>query len=202
MKKILLGLMALAVVLGIAGVGTVAYFSDTEISSGNTFTAGTVNLTVDGNDNTNTVEFTVANIAPGSSGVGTWTLVNAGSIAGFVDLESISEVSTEGLNPESETGDTGEPGELGLNLDVVLFWDDGAGSGTLNNGVQDGTEVTIYSGALDGILSSYGADYPLAVSATTYVSMTWSVDTAVGNDIQGDVSTLGMTFELAQTAGQ
>jgi len=84
-------------------------------------------------------------------------------------------------------------------MDVVLFWDDGAGGGTAGNGVQDGSEAIIYSGKLRNIASSYNESYFLASGNTTYVSMTWSVAGTVGNDIQGDKVTLDITFELAQT---
>jgi len=39
LKRILFSLMALAAVLSVAGAGSFAYFSDTETSTGNTFTA-------------------------------------------------------------------------------------------------------------------------------------------------------------------
>jgi predicted ribosomally synthesized peptide with SipW-like signal peptide len=45
--KILLSLSVIAAVAAIAIGGTVAYFSDTETSTGNTFTAGTLDLKVD-----------------------------------------------------------------------------------------------------------------------------------------------------------
>ncbi|MFA6254643.1 MAG: TasA family protein [Patescibacteria group bacterium] len=47
MKKIVLSLSVIAVVAALAIGATVAYFSDTEISSGNTFTAGSIDLKVD-----------------------------------------------------------------------------------------------------------------------------------------------------------
>lgn len=40
LKRILFSLMALAAVLSVAGAGSFAYFTDTETSTGNTFTAG------------------------------------------------------------------------------------------------------------------------------------------------------------------
>ena len=211
MKKILMSLMTIALVIGLVGAGTVAYFSDTETSTGNTFTAGKLNLKVDGLDGANVVKFTVANTYPGASGGGTWTLLNAGSLAGYVDLENISVANAENydantneaeavddLDTSNETGG----GELGVNLDVVLFWDDGTGGGTAGNGIQDGTEATIYSGDLDSIAGNYEANYLLNDGATTYISMTWSIDTNVNNQIQGDSATLDITFELAQTTGQ
>jgi predicted ribosomally synthesized peptide with SipW-like signal peptide len=51
-KKILIGVMSLVVVLGLVGGGAFAVFSDTETSTGNTFTAGTLDLVLS-NDGTN-----------------------------------------------------------------------------------------------------------------------------------------------------
>ncbi|MCX6759560.1 MAG: TasA family protein [Candidatus Nealsonbacteria bacterium] len=201
-KKIIISLCVIGAVAAIAVGGTIAYFSDVETSTGNTFTAGTLNLTLDDHDGDNVVKFTVTNANPGQSGVGTWKLVNAGSLAGYVDLESITATDTEELNPESETNKV-EPGDLSANMDVVLFWDDGAGTGGVaGDGIQNGTEATIYSGKLSGIATNYNANYSLLASATTYVTMTWSVGTGVGNDIQGDKTVLGITFELGQDTTQ
>jgi len=48
MKAILYSLMVVALVGGMVGGGLFAYFSDVETSSGNTFEAGTIDITVDG----------------------------------------------------------------------------------------------------------------------------------------------------------
>jgi len=40
LKRVLFSLMTLATVLSVAGVGSLTYFSDSETSTGNTFTAG------------------------------------------------------------------------------------------------------------------------------------------------------------------
>ncbi len=50
MKTILMSVMAIAIVVGVVGAGTFAYFSDTETSSGNTFTAGILDLELDDNN--------------------------------------------------------------------------------------------------------------------------------------------------------
>lgn len=47
MKKIIFGLSAMAIVAAVAVGATTAFFSDTETSTGNTFTAGAIDLTVD-----------------------------------------------------------------------------------------------------------------------------------------------------------
>lgn len=211
MKKILGLTIAAFLIIGLMAGGTWAYFSDTETSTGNTFTAGTLNLTVNGNDGSNTIVFTVTDANPGQSGGGTWTLVNAGSLAGYIDLESISATNAENYNAatneaeavdDADTSNATGVGELAANLDAVLFIDDGAGGGTANNRVLDGGEVTIYSGKLGSIAASYNQNLSLGAGATTYVSMTWSVGTGVNNTIMGDSATLNITVELGQTSGQ
>jgi len=46
-KKILLGIMTIGLVAMLAGTGLYAYFSDTETSVGNVFTAGTIDISID-----------------------------------------------------------------------------------------------------------------------------------------------------------
>jgi len=194
MKKILMSLMAIALVVGLVGAGTMAYFSDSETSTGNTFTAGTLDLNVGGENPNLSPDFTLGPLAPGDSGTITYTLNNVGSIDGYLDLQGIGVVDTEGTNPESETGDIGEPGELSANIYV-----------TVTLGASQ-----LYAGLLSGIVSDYDANVALAASGTTTLTIAWVVDKDnvsplgedVGNDIQGDVATVGMTFELAQTTGQ
>src|SRR3990167_10373780 len=47
MKKILLSLAMIVVVAGAVAGGTIAFYNDTETSTGNVFTAGSIDLTVD-----------------------------------------------------------------------------------------------------------------------------------------------------------
>lgn len=192
-KKILVSLSIIGAVAAIIIGGTVAYFSDTETSTGNTFSAGTLDLAV-GEENPNqSPDFTISNVKPGDSGTITYILKNVGTIAGYLDLSGISATSSEGQNPESETGDTSEPGELLDNLYVIVKIGD----------------TQLYSGLLSQIASSYDADILLAGNnATTSLTIDWVVDkdnTAplgadVGNDIQGDTATVSFTIELDQNA--
>lgn len=85
MKKILsiLGALALVAVIGVAG--TTAYFSDTATSTSNTFTAGTLNLTLanTGQPYTDGVSATwssPSNWAPGETKTATLYLQNSGTI--------------------------------------------------------------------------------------------------------------------------
>ena len=60
MKKILLSMSMIAVVAVVAIGATGAFFSDTETSTGNTFTAGAIDLTVDSEQHYNNLVDTFA----------------------------------------------------------------------------------------------------------------------------------------------
>ena len=85
MRKILglsiAAILTIAVVVG----GTWAYFTDTESSTNNGLSAGTLDLTVDG-VNTAVTTFSVSDKVPGDSGDGSNTLANVGSFSGELDL--------------------------------------------------------------------------------------------------------------------
>ena len=55
--------------------------------------------------------WSIINVRPSDSGTKTVELHNVGSQDGFVTIWIEDIISTEGANPESETGDTAEPGE-------------------------------------------------------------------------------------------
>jgi len=88
MKKVLFAIMAIVLCVGLIG-GAFAYFSDTQASTGNTFTAGNVWLEMANSSGvyskTNAVFATVGNMAPGHE-VGPYNVgfKNAGSIGGVV----------------------------------------------------------------------------------------------------------------------
>ena len=140
MKKILVSLMAILLAVGLVGAGAFAYFNDTETSTGNTFTAGTLDLTVDGQNDPNVVSFQVSTISPGWSQKYKWVLKNIGSITGKVFVEFSPITNNENLVTEPEaiaeaqpyayfrpSGSTlGDPvnGELGQYLKFALLkWD-------------------------------------------------------------------------------
>lgn len=88
MKKLLFSLMAVALCSGMVG-SSFAYFTDVETSTGNTFTAGTLNLKIrDGDhvwrDGVTVAEWTLSDMVPGGSETnpGTIDLMNTGTIAG------------------------------------------------------------------------------------------------------------------------
>ena len=143
MKKIV-GLTIVALlVIGLVGGGTWAYFTDTEESTGNSFTAGSLNLVytvggelyggVEGTDYTVTpgggdgvngnVVFGTSGegLKPGDSGYITWTLSNTGTVPGSVTLAATVTGADNTLPyPEEMVPDTLTAGELQDCIGVIL----------------------------------------------------------------------------------
>jgi len=207
MKK-LMPLAASIVLILVASVfasaGTLALFSDTETSNGNTLTAASLDLNVD-DLNINVVKFTVSNVRPGNQPIYTWKLTNVGSITGYLDLENIVVTSFENgrLDPEKEAGDTtaGNPGKGNgelqdiLGLDVIVDYD--------GNGWKGGSDYTVYSGTVGGVASSYDVNELISPGGSVYITfqMNWW-NTPNDNQAMTDSFTLDMAFELGQAPTQ
>lgn len=101
MKKILISLAMIAAVGAIVVGATTAYFSDTETSTGNTFTAGTIDIAVD-NQNPWTNTFTLADMKPGYTDNITFDIQNTGSGANPVDVYKKITNIVEGTGTQSE----------------------------------------------------------------------------------------------------
>jgi predicted ribosomally synthesized peptide with SipW-like signal peptide len=103
-KKILLSLMVIGLVAALAGAGLYAIFSDTETSTGNTFTAGTLDLKVGGQDDGGTVaHYTLSNMKPGDdTGYYKWVLKNAGTLPGKVSVTFSVIINYENGQTEPE----------------------------------------------------------------------------------------------------
>jgi len=124
----------IAMVSAVAVGATRAYFSDTETSTGNTFTAGTLDLKVDDKDDP-AVNFVIDDVKPGWDDTYYWTLKNTGNVAGqptieFSAIDNYENVCTE---PEDNLDTTcGNPGhgkgELGGKLYVQLYWSNDGGT--------------------------------------------------------------------------
>jgi predicted ribosomally synthesized peptide with SipW-like signal peptide len=200
MKKIILSLAMIAMVSAVAIGATRAYFSDTETSNDNTFTAGSLNLTLDGNDGTNVVKWTVGPMAPGNQPKGQFTLVNTGNVAGYLDLENIVVTSHENgiIEPETEAGDVTDPeGELEDVLNLRLFTD-------LNcDGWISAGDTTFFNGKVGTIAPNYDLNVLIPASGKACITGIydwWS--TADDNKAMTDSFDLDITFELGQTTGQ
>ncbi|MEM2463549.1 MAG: TasA family protein, partial [Candidatus Bathyarchaeia archaeon] len=119
-RKVLISLFIIGILaLGI-GWGTHSLFSDTETSSGNTFTAGTIDLKVNGTDDPYVVTITLSNMKPGDdTGYYKWILRNAGTLPGKVSITFSVMINNENGINEPEVVAEAQPyahptdGELG-----------------------------------------------------------------------------------------
>jgi len=200
-RKALLGLGTVGVAAAGTGAGTFAYFSDTESSTGNTISAGTLNLTADGNDGSATTTVSVDDVKPGGSGRGSTTLTNGGSVDGYLNVDVGTMTNNENTVVEPETAATGEnggePGELGGVLDVIYGFD------TTGDGNIDVPFVDTTSKPYEPINRTGGAEYnpniPLSSNGgSADFIVEWQLPSDVGNKIQSDGVELDVTFELLQ----
>jgi len=211
MKKILMSLFTIAIVGALIGGGVMAVFTDTETSTGNTFSAGTLELVVvtsgacsdvgkvtvyenpDGfNDS---VVFT--NLAPGDSGSITWTITNTGTLPGMVMIHRTMSNDVDGVDTEPELLVDPSPGAAG-ELDDNMW--------LISTVTIDGT--TTFSPTPYANWMSLEATYPddqfdnlpklLPAGSVLVVTYNWSIDSGVGNIIQGDTFTLNLEMTLDQ----
>ena len=186
MNKIVLSLLMIGTIMGIAGAGTWAYFSDTEQVNGNTFTAGTLDLQIHQNPNepANYLPFTIVNVKPGDSGSEIKILKNNGNLPGTVYVQVTNVVNDEnGLTaPELAIPDIAPVGELGANMNVEI---------------KVGSNI-IYSGLVNSVPAGYMVDSDLNPAESKDLTITWSVPGAVGNIIQSDKLSFDVSVLLNQ----
>jgi len=197
MKKILGLTVAALLVMALVGGGTWAYFSDVETSTGNTLTAGTMNLTVDVSDGGGAITGTVipeidgvnefitfpTDLAPGDSGSVTFTATGAGNVAGTLTITSTVTTTENGAGePETSattpTNDGLGDGDLDDFAGVKLTQDlNGAGPTYLLGNASFYAPLALLEAALDGVTS-------LSLPAGEYAEyeVLWLIDT----DIEGD----------------
>jgi len=202
-KKILVSLGIIGAVAAVIIGGTVAYFSDVETSSGNTFTAGNLNLKLDVDsqdyDGQNVTLFTESDVKPGDSGEETLSLHIEGNDAYVCKYFRVSQDKENGCNepeekaeanPSTSCGNPGEnQGELDENMDLLIWEDDG-------DNVYESGETVIFDNKASGLpVTNLEA---IAGDTTTYIGIQWSVDQGVGNVIQGDRVVVDACFYAVQ----
>ncbi len=126
-KTILVSLSIIAAVAAIAVGGTVAYFSDTETSAGNTFTAGGIDLKID-------YDCYFNKVADGTPNCGGWDLKSL-TTERFFDFDDI------------KPGDFGE-GTISLHV----YNNDAWGALTINNITDTDNDITEPEDEVDGFI--------------------------------------------------
>lgn len=85
-RKFFMSMFMIALMAALVGGATFALFTDTATNAGNTFTAGTLDISLDKPDGTK--YFDISNIAPGDSGSATVTVKNEGSLELRYDIST------------------------------------------------------------------------------------------------------------------
>jgi spore coat-associated protein N len=202
---IVLAVLMLSLLIG----GLYGYFDDTETSNGNVFTAGTLNLVATDNGTGPAGKYAVTaggdgingfvtfdRVAPGDSGSISWTLTNDGNLDGLLTLVCTDNVFTENSSNEPElalgigNNDVGGNGDLDENMLCQLSVD---GNYVTNGGFAGYVPFSDLAAALNS-----QADLALDASSSTVYLLEWQIDTTVGNIIQSDTATIGITFTLDQ----
>jgi len=196
MKKILLSIATLGVVGAMVVGGTTAIFSDTEVSTGNTFTAGAIDLTIDNESYYNGVFnrgtswlqkdltdgdwfFHFEDLKPGDWGEDTISLhVNNNDSYLCADVTLKSNQDNGSTEPElnDETPYTAGEGELADHVNFIAWADDG-------DNVLEDNEYAFDLGTLGGLRIGETATAALADSTTNL----WNPAYAAG-PLPGDVT--------------
>ena len=206
-KKILSSLSIIAAVASIAVGATIAYFSDTETSTGNTFTSGTLDLQVDNQNPWTSTVFSLSDVKPGDSGSVTIKLKNVGTLPKpggppwtskvYITFENLQEDDVSCLEPEQEAGDatcgSGQDGELAENLKIRVrdYWDPNC-----STNLRFDEEHTLAEWVSNG-KTFLNDDMP--AGDVNCIVIDWSVPTSTGNIIQSDKATFDIKFTLEQT---
>jgi predicted ribosomally synthesized peptide with SipW-like signal peptide len=189
-KKILVSMMVIGLVAALAGAGLYAYFNDTETSSGNTFTAGTLDLEVNGGGSV--LPISVSNMKPGDADEVTIKVDNTGSIAGYLCMWIKDVTNSPGTTPEPEP--TPDNGELGASIQITIWLDDG------DNIWEEGEKVYIGPAWLNDLNNiKVVKNELLGAVSTAYIGFAWKIPTTVGNEIMDDSVTFTIEFALTQT---
>ncbi|MBS3902635.1 MAG: SipW-dependent-type signal peptide-containing protein [Dethiobacter sp.] len=116
-KKMFMSMLVIALAAALVGGATMAIFTDTETSAGNSFAAGTVDITV---GSTVIPEVGFANMAPGDIRSGSFTVTNAGTLALRFDVLAATSGALFEVQGNSPGNTPAVVGGLTDDQDVVL----------------------------------------------------------------------------------
>ncbi|MFC1899864.1 TasA family protein [Chloroflexota bacterium] len=189
MKKILGLSIALVLLTGMTGIGTWAYFSDVETSTGNVLAAGTLDLKTDDVDGVTQTIYTNS-LEPGEDISGSITLKNAGSVAGLtLDIVASYIESDNGFNlVDTNVDDTAAKLEL-----TTLSY----GGSSLLGSVSD-NNVNSYLDVEDLKNANLTGQSGIGPSATKDFTITVQLRSDTAGDFQSDGINITITFTLNQ----
>ena len=199
--KILAPIFIVCIFSIMVGAGTLAVFSDTETTSGNSFTAsaGTFDLTVDRMDGASVdTKVTLENMAPGDNAtIGPIELRNSGSVCQDEALLKFANIvdSEDGINdPESKAPINAY--DISNMIWVGVWYDENSDQ------TEDDGEVIYRTDLknktlrqLNGIEIELG---DLMEGETSDLYLNFYLDEDTGNEYQGDYTTFDIVFIMDQ----
>lgn len=189
--KLAMGLVASATGAAMMAGGTFALFSATAQNTGNTFTAGTVNVDASnsGSPAFTSTSYNFANMAPGDSGSVQLTVNNTGSLGEWVQISSIStsgnlfdatNTATDTVNSMTQTAND-EPLSLTANADLS------SGQGGYYIPAGGSTTITV--------------DYSFPLQADNFYQGQTGTATLNVEAVQADNNTKGGNTAIPSSAG-
>jgi hypothetical protein len=144
------------------------------------------------------IRWDISNIAPGDTGLQPINLYNAGNVTGYVYIWIEDLVDDEGLNPEPETGDTSNPGELShyISLDFInegMTLRKLSGTGRLT-GITRPVMLDSFPASSDEAL--YIVTPPVGANETLELQWRWEFLPTAGNEAQGDTVSFSVYYML------
>ena len=136
----------------------------------------------------------ITSIKPGDSGKSTTTLHNAGYKDGTVTIWISNILNTEGTNPEFETGNITEPGELGKYLVFNISHSRLVANITLPTKIENIPQ--------SASSSSYLKIDHLNAGETMVLDWQWELPPQTGNDVQGDSLSFTINYLLEELPAQ
>jgi predicted ribosomally synthesized peptide with SipW-like signal peptide len=189
-KRVLVSVLAIALIASLVGAFTYAYFSDPETATA-TFSAGTVDIEVGANNPWNG-SFTMADLKPSETGSITFNVKNVG-MNKVVLWKHIGDIKTDGgLHPESE--DASDPTDTINDIHKVIDYDLKVADTVifdLKNGlsVDDIQSMWMPLGCLD------------VKDGTLVVEQSYHMQAEAGNEYQGDSITFDIDLYAEQLLG-
>jgi spore coat-associated protein N len=199
MKKILLSLLTMGVVSVGAVYSTAAYFSDTETSTDNSIVAGTIDISVDGeNPWESTAEHVFTNTLPGDTESISFTVANVGN--NDVVLWKKVAVTAQVTGTQSEPECDAEGGAWAAGVCTGNTEDNNLAGSYNYEMTVDGTALIdaawgVNMEDVDDIWVPLGK---IAVGGDLDIVQNYHFDELAGNVLQGDE----MTFDLVLYAEQ
>lgn len=202
MKKVYLSLLTIGVTLTLVVGATLALFSDTETSTGNTFSAGTIDISVDGHNPWDNVGyFTIADMKPSEVHYKEVTLKNVGSNPADIWKKIYDIAYDGGAHPESEESE--DPGNDINDIGSVIRYDIYLNTQDFIK-EADGYVLDEGTHQLPGTFhvdSRYIYLGRLEPGATMAVKQSYHMDLSTSNWAQGDTMGFKVEFYAQQTSG-